>query len=408
MSRTRVFISVPKENGDYESFQEITNDVLEKGITKIKQQLDSNEYDIGTIRFNKITLTLRNDHSKFSEPIDNRSIFRFTKDKSIVRVLWDKNTNPDDCGSAPCGHFFLSQPVEIYEGLIDDSTSKQDYETQTIKFDILSKDYILGKTEVPFLSLSVADDAQNLIFKILNQTEITKFLNVDISNINLDNNFTPDAIDSLENKTCLEGLQDILLLANSILYVDRNDNVIISPRNASAQVINTFYGSASAEGNESIINIKNYTDGLNRTFNFLRWKDTNLTQSFLDSREKYGTRIKEIESDLLTDNAKRLLVLNKILNEFGFPKVEMDLLAPISTPLVLNIFFLSKVKIDLPAEVRDTGGEYPAIYGPAVYGVSNYAFTYGGIVIPIGSDWKVMNIETDLRGDVVIYRLRGV
>jgi len=408
MSAFRFYIQYPTNASEYSDFIEITEDVNESSVGNLNQKLDSNEYDIGTIKFNKISVKLRNETGKFSEANNPLSIFTFRRDKSILKIEWDMNSDPAYCGSAPCGYAFLSQPIEVYKGLLEDNSSKFDIKSQTITFNFLGTESIIGKTQVPFSALSVSDDMETTIYNILNQTSITNLLTVTVGNINVNYNFTPDSIADLEDKTCLEALNEILLLTSSVLYV-RNDSIIVSDRGASASSVFTFYGASSDVGIESLHEISSYTLGLNRTFNFWKWKDTSVKQSFADSIDKFGLRNKELDSTLVTNSTKQTNILNALLTEFGFPKVELDIEVPMYPQIVEDIFLLDKINIDYPADYRGNEDDsLPARYGSARYGTSKYIQAVSSLIINVATDWKILNRSISIKNHKITFKIREV
>lgn len=408
MSAFKFFISYPLNNTDYSDFVEITSDALESSVRNLNQKLSSNEYDIGSIKFNEIKLVLDNQKGKYSEAINPVSIFNFKRDQTILKIEWDRNIEGAYCGNFECGLTFLSQPIEIYRGLLEDNSSKFDAETQSQTFTFLGLESIIGKTQIDFSALDVNDDFNTTIYNILNQDAITKTLTVDQANIDVALNLVPDDIGFLEDKTCLEGLNEILLLAGSILYVD-STTIYVKDRSVSDDLKFTFYGPSSDLGIENIHDISAFTLGQNRTFNFFKWRDTNNKQSFVDSIDNFGYRPKEIASDILTDSGKQLQVLNYLLTEFGFPKKELEIIVPLTTEILENIFFLDKIKIDYPADYRVESEEtLVARYGSATYGSSRYLQAISSLIIDVSTDWKVLNRKLDIKNHKVTLRVREV
>lgn len=408
MSAFKFFLSYPIGNGNYSEFEEITKDVLENSVGTLNQKLSSNEYDIGTVKFNKISVNLRNEEAKYSEANNPLSLFKEKRDESILKITWNRNVNAAYCGSTLCGLTYLTQDFEVYKGLLEDNSSKFDADQQVQSFNFLGLESIIGKTQVNFTALDVADDIETTIYNMLNQASITKFLTVDQSNISVNYNFTPDDLDPIKNKTVLEALDEILLLAGAVLYV-QEDTIYVQTREASATSEFTFYGPSSDEGIENIIDISSYTLGLNRTFNFWSWRGTDITQSFVDSIEFFGYRPKEVDSEIITDPVKRTAVLNFLLNEFGFPKIELDLTVPMNTEIVEEVFLLDRINIDYPADYRlNEDGSIPARYGSAIYGQSTYINAISSLVINKAVDWKILNRSLSVRGSTINFRIREV
>lgn len=408
MSAFRFYISYPINNLEYSEFIEITSDLLENSAGNLKQQLSSNEYDIGTIKFNKISIVLDNQKGTYSEAINPVSIFTFKRDQTILRIDWDRNVDQADCGNCSPGFTFLSQPIEVYKGLLEDNSSKFDAENQTQTFNFLGLESIIGKTQVPFSSLSVSDDFNTTIFNILNQTEITKLLTVSQANINVGLNLVPDDIADLEDKKCLAALNDLMLLSGSVLYIE-DATIFVKDRKESNDLKFTFYGPSSDRGIENLHDVSAYTLGENRTFNFFKWRDTSVRQSFQDSIDRFGFRDKEINSELITDSGKQTQILNYLLNEFGFPKKELDIVVPLTSEIVEQIYFLDKIKIDYPADYRvDETDDTISRYAQSKYGQARYLQAISSLIIDVNTDWKVLNRSVNIRNHTINLKVREV
>lgn len=406
MAAFDVFLSYPTVDG-YSEFIDITEDVLEDSLNNIKQSLEDDDFDVGKISFDNLSITLRNEHAFYSEAANATSIFPLKRDQSIIRIDWAINSFGNSCGNSPCGYTFLSNSRTLFKGLLEENSAKFDVQTQNITFRILSLDSIINKEDTPFGVLDVNDDANTTLYNILNQPSITQFFTVDISNIDTKNNFIPDTIAHFDGTTCLESIQDILLIANSIMFV-KDDVIYIKGREETPDSKFTFYGASSNEGIENISDVSEYGIGLNRTWNFWQWEDTNINVSFIDSIDLYGVRMKEISSELITDSGKINTVLNSYLNEFGFPKTELTLKVPMYTPIV-DLGFLDKINIDYPSEVLPTIDELASKYNQAKY---DSGFKYNRVInslfISVSKDWKILNKVIKPKKQEIEFKIREV
>ena len=229
---------------------------------------------------------------------------------------------------------------------------------------------------------------------------------MDALNITVNENFITDAIASLEDTTVLEVLDEVLFLSGAVMIIE-NDTVFIRSRVEDAVSSHIFYSPSSDLGIEDIVNISNYTTGLNRTFNFWKWKGTSVTASFVDSIERYGLRKKEIESELITNSVKQNTILLALITEFGFPKIEFDLSAPMYTP-IMELTFLKKVNVDYPADYLPSGDSVASRYARDRYGSARYARQVSSLFIGITDEWKILNKVTNQKNSTVTFRLRGV
>lgn len=407
MSAFNIFMSYPTVDG-YSPFVEITEDVLESSIGSIKQALESDEFNIGKITFDNLALTLRNEDSTYSEAANATSIFPLKRDQTIIKVIWAINSFGHSCGNVPCGGTFLSFERQVFKGLVEENSTVFDVETQNITFKVLGLDSIINKEPTPFNSLVLGDDANAMVYKILNQPRITQFFTLDMANIDVKNNFIADSIAHLEGTDCIESLQEFLLIANSIMYV-RDDIIHVKARSETPDSKFIFYGASSNEGIENIASISEYGIGLNRSWNHWAWEDDpTISVSFVDSIDLYGLRKKEIGSELLTDNGKILNVLDSYLSEFGFPKTELTLTVPMYTPIV-DLGFLDRVNIDYPSEVLPTLDSFSSKYNQAKYDSGfKYNRVMNSLFISISQDWKILNKTIKTKKHEIQFKVREV
>lgn len=406
MSRFKVYIKPFKEDGDYEAeWVDVSDDVELSGVSVAKQSLDNNEYDVGVFRNSGVTLALTNIAGRYSDVGEPGSIFKFRRSNSLVRITWQIMHHDVKCGFFTCGNVALSDEVTIFEGLLDDRALKQGAEEQNLKFKVLGKEAILDETLVDFSVLSNGDTFEQIIFKLLDQDQITEVLSVDALNINCQTDLAVDDVTSLENKTVKEALALILQCSNSVLYV-KDDVIYVSPRNASADLKFTFYGQGSRVGVENILDIVDYRKGLNRVFNFVTWRETDLYSEEFSSVQSYGVQKKEIETALITDTTKRQNILNAIRSEFGNPKREMILKAPI-TYETITLGVLDKVAVDYPNIAISDVGEIP-LWDISKWDQAKFPFEVLPISIESTARFKILSRDVDPNNHELIFNLREV
>jgi hypothetical protein len=406
VSRFKVYIKPFKEDGDYEAeWVDVSDDVELSGVSVAKQSLDNNEYDVGVFRNSGVTLALTNIAGRYSDVGEPGSIFKFRRSNSLVRITWQIMHHDVKCGFFTCGNVALSDEVTIFEGLLDDRALKQGAEEQNLKFKVLGKEAILDETLVDFSVLSNGDTFEQIIFKLLDQDQITEVLTVDAININCQTDLAVDDVTSLENKTVKEALALILQYSNSVLYV-KDDVIYVSPRNASADLKFTFYGQGSRVGVENILDIVDYRKGLNRVFNFVTWRETDLYSEEFSSVQSYGVQKKEIETALITDTTKRQNILNAIRTEFGNPKREMILKAPI-TYETITLGVLDKVAVDYPNIAISDVGELP-LWDISKWDQARFPFEVLPISIESTARFKILSRDVDPNNHELIFNLREV
>lgn len=401
----RFYLTPFLDSGEFGSEIEISKDVDLGGIGKIKRSLDNSDFDIGVLKYNSLTLKLMNRHGKYSDVDNVNSIFRWNRSGSKIRVTWAPAENAI-CGIVVCGEALLSEEVVIYRGILNDEASAMGVADQIINFQVLSYDSLFSKVIVPFSALDSADFLSEILFKILNQTQITKYIVVDIDNIDLDLDYVPNSLAWFENKTGKEAIEKLLLASNSIVFIE-NLTLKSSGRAPGAAVAYSFFGQASDIGIENIIDIEGFRNGQNRILNFVRWKD-GLVSDGSSSVLKWGVRLKEIDIEFVTDAVKQAQTSTRIVNEFKNPKREFSISAPANQELIA-LPFLSRVDIDYPSIVESTGQRLPVV-GLTPIGDESAPLPYSLWDFTLTQDekFKVMGIEMDLKKEILSFQLRAI
>lgn len=410
MSQMRVYLKTYDANGDLEAdFTEITKYVDLNSIASLTQSLDNTEYDIGIVRNSTLNLKCENNGGLFSTPDIPESFFRFKRSDSIIRVTWDSD-DPLLCGFCNAGEVDLAEELTLFEGLLNDDATSDATKGQLVSFQVFGYESLLSRVNVPFSAISNGDLISEVLYALFNQSPITDFVTVSQVNIVPSTDVTIDAIASLENKKVSDILSDLLLLANSVLYIDVDNVLYVSNREPDATVDFEFYGQGSNLGSENIVDMTEIKTGVNRVINSVAWKDAGIIVQDAGSINTYETRQKEISSDLLTDSSKRTTVLRGILSEFLAPKKEMKLKAVMKLSLsdIANVGLLSRVTIDYPLVPLESTSETVARYGTAIYGTDRYAAGLFNLFIDPADEWKVMERQINIREETVILKLRAV
>lgn len=408
MSRFRFYLKPFNEDGTYQSdFIEITQDVQKLG--NIGQQLDNTTYGVGIFRNSSFSFTLLNSEGLYSEADTLRSIFKYKKADSIIKVTWDQKDFDNICGFTN-PQMLLTDEVEIYRGLLSDVSARSDIDDQTIQFTCLGFESLFDREVVPIADISNGDTVSSVIFECLDQTIITEQLTVDVSNINVDLDTTIDDISSLETKTVKEALEELLLLSNSILKVE-NLTVYVRSRDADASLSKTFYGQAAINGVEDIIDLKNLRDGYNRLFNYWNWEETTIIARDTSSVNKYGVKKNTIKSDLIAPSSTSKIesILGASRDEFSFPKTELELVTPMTYDN-LELVLSNRVKIDYPTIYVPADNNPLPRYGlnTSLYGQSVYPYGIWPATITTTDSFKIIGKKLDTSKETITFLLRKI
>lgn len=408
MARWRVYIKPFDDDGNYlADYIEVTADVASLGSPK--QGIDNTEFDVGVVKNSGFNITLRNDHGLYSDVAELRSIFRTTRKNTLIKITWDIRDYDLICGFFQCGYEPLGGEYLVFEGLINEVTSVADIAAQQATFSILGYESLLNEIAVPFDSISNGDLFSDILYAMLNQTPFTDHVTVDVANINPSNDLAIDSKASLENKTVGQVLKNILLGANSVLYL-KNNTVYVVEREPDGSVLKTFHGQASRDL-EDILNIPKFRDGMNRVFNTWQWDEVdNIVARDTSSISRNGIVPKKMKLDLIdgTSTIKIQSILDANRDEFSHPKIELELETPVwYDTLALNI--LDKVNIEYPTIfIPWDGGDLPR-YGIDIYdGTARYPYEQWALTIPAETEFKIMNRKVDIKKQTITFGLREV
>lgn len=407
MSTFKVFIKIYDTRGTYEAdYRDITRDVISLG--QISQQLDNTEFDLGVFRNGGFQIKLRNTDARYSDVGNLNSIFKSKRNGTQVRVFWNIQDQPIICGFFKAGEVQLGDDYLVYDGLLSDVVSQATIMDQTIDFQVQGFESLFNAVTTPFTSNSTGDAISDIIYDCLNQSPITDYLTVDALNINLSQDAILDGVPDFQTSTVQEVLNELLPLANSILYI-KDRVVYISARTPSVDLKYSFYGQASNLGIENIINIKKYRDGLNRTFNYVTWQNANYFSRDLSSIDRYTILKKEIGTDSIDGASSATIqsLLDNVRDEFAFPKIEMDLDTPLSYN-TLALTLLDRVKIDYPNVYFPADNNPLPRYGQTRYGQGRYPFGQFTLTIPDSYRFKILSKRIDTNKQIITFGLRRI
>lgn len=408
MARIRVYITPFLPNGSYGVRQEVTRDVDSRSLGTISRALDVSDYDIGVYTNSAISLSLRNDHGKYSDIGSEDTIFQYKRSDSLVDITWDFS-DWDYFAGISLSNEIQGVEVTIYQGLLNDDSTVMQLNGQDIGFNVLGYESILDRNASPDWvgSPPVDNKASTLIKGILaaaNTGVSVPIFTIDNTQIVPSNDVIWDDLSVFTNKTCRESLDVLLEGSNSVLYMN-GTTPVVSARTSSAAVLKTFFGPGSVLGPENIIDIQNIRSGLNRTFNYLTWTNTTLLSSDVSSITQYGVRKKDISIDGITGSTKQQSILDSIRGEFSTPKQEFKIVTPIGYD-ALALPLLAKVTIDYP--LVSVSSENVAKYEVAQYEIDVYPTDISSFTLGVSETYKAIGMEIDPIGATVTYSLRRI
>lgn len=204
----KFYIKPFKDNGDYNEWIDVTPDIEKSSLGNISQQLDNTQFNVGIYRNSSINISLRNESGRYSDVDDIRSIFRWKRSNSLVKITYQVEEEGPICGDAVLGDAYLSDEVDVFVGLLSDESLSMDIAKRSLTFQVLGLESILDRVTVPTDDLESKSTLAEIILKLLNQTEITKVLGISESNIQLGANVSTDA-----QFEAIAQIQDILFMS---------------------------------------------------------------------------------------------------------------------------------------------------------------------------------------------------
>ena len=367
---------------------EVSAKIIDRGVSSMKRSIDAGDYDIGVFYFGDVSIKAQNINGIFSSEFDDRSIFTYRRDLTKVRVEYnDKN------GS-----------VDVFNGLIDDKATKENFTTEIITFRALSFDSVIRTVNVPTNTVSDGTLASVAFGSLLNRSQITSVLTYDASKINPANDITIDVGEKFDNITTKDAISKLLLATNSVFIIDSNNKMVISSRDHEYTSITTLFGPYSKKGLQNILSLKEYNDGKQRQFTVVKVGDqTSLNQNYIDN---FGYRQKNISTlDFITNTDTQKSVGEKLVDEFKFPKIELEV--ELETSFAKNFELLDWVNIDYPLRIVPDDKFLPVVDSCKI-GETDKAlpFEYGSSKISYNTTFKVIEIKENVKSLTSVLKLR--
>lgn len=386
----KVYFTPRDSRTTYDDEVEVSNYVRLDGLPKIKRSIDATDFEFGVYSYDDVTIRLVNVDGKFNDEFDVRSMFPFGRDRTKVRVEFS-NSDGDTIK---------------FRGYINEEATKADPDDDLIEFRVLSRDSVLRTTNVTSGGASVGETLTEVLFNVLNQSDVTEFLNVDQSNINPDfGDVEIDSTEDLTDQSVRDIVNRILLACNSVLIVDEDDNVIVRSRDANTDTdVLSLYGPFDIKGRCNVLKVDNYNSGRHRAFTSVMINDTEYNdQGFaLD----YGYRQKAISLSFITDQSKETQIAQRLVDSFKTPKIEMEVTVPCYIARDANL--LDRVSVAYPLRLKPRPGKFMPIVGVTRIDDADMPLPdqYGSLEISPNTAFKIIGIEENPKDFTIRLKLR--
>lgn len=390
------------DDNSYGDEIDVSDRVIINGIGAVTQSVDAGDYDVGVFTFNELNLKGQNFNGYFNDENDTRSIFRAGRDRAKVRVVFQKLVLTKDSR----GTVYLEETEETvtFRGIINDEATRLEVVDETVTFKVLSRDSVLRTTKISGGVVGNTMLTTDAIFAMLNVPRITAVLTVLEANINPPLNIRVDIGAKFDNKTVKDGLDQLLNAVNAVLTIDADGTVFVTNREESMNDVLALYGKNDEEGRENIIDISNYNNGRQRMFNAVRVNDQEIANNVFVAA--FGFRKKALTLDWITDGDKALEIAARLLDEFKFPKIELNVKVP--TEVSKNTRLLDPVSINYPLRVEPIEGKFLPVIGAAKIGdpLTPLPYSFGAVTIFPRVSFKVIEISDNPSDFTTTLKLR--
>ena len=382
-------------------------DVSEKifidGIANISRSIDAGDYDVGVFTFQELNLKGFNYNGYFNDENDVRSIFKTTRDRCKVRVVFFRSVPVRNRQGTILSE--VEEETVTFRGLLNEEATRADIVTESISFKVLSRDSVLRTTKVQGGTIGNGMLTSVAIENILSQPRIQAVLTIDPININPPLDFTIDDATRFNNKTVKDALDELMLATNSVLLIDDAGVVTIRDRsdNTLTDSLN-LYGKSDEQGRENIIDITAYNTGRQRMFTAVKVNDTEVNNAVFVAA--FGYRQKQTSLDWITDDVKEAEVAGRLVDEFKFPKIELNV--KVSTDLTRSVSLLDPVSINYPLRVKPIEDKFFPVVGSAIVDdvMTPLPYTFGAIEIKPRVSFKIIGIDDNPNEFTTILKLR--
>jgi hypothetical protein len=393
------------ESNTYADEIDVSDKIILSGIGSIRSSIDSSDYDIGLFVFSDLELTGLNASGYFNESQDTRSIFRNTRDRCKVRIVFENREMVRNSSGT-----VLSETVTdtvTFRGLLNEEATRLDVIREKIRFKILSRDSVLRTTKISAGVITDSMTFSDAFAAILDVPRITSVLNFDAADINPALDLPIDVGSWFNNKSVKEGLDKLLFAANSVLLINDDGDMIIRSRahDEDTSIVN-LYGKNDIHRRENMIDITAYNTGRQRMFNSIVINGIEANNA--DFVSTFGLRQKSFTLPFITDNDNEELIAETIVEEFKTPKIELNV--KIATHLARTIELLDRVSVNYPLRLEPPEGTFLPVIG--VTAIDDewmpLPYTFGAIEIPDRLGFKVIEIEHNPEKFTSILKLRQI
>lgn len=341
--------------GDSVGLADLNVEDITVSVGNIKESIDNGDFDFGVYTLDSINIRCMNINGELSLPLDGRSIFNYSRDKTIVFVNYYNG--------------YEETATTTFVGIIDDRATRENFTTGELTFKVLALGSIFTRLNVPYGLIAKNDKISTAIKKIMGVSEVASILDYDSSDASFYSDYPIDDPTQIQNLRMIDAITQLLIASNSTLLIDKNtQSVIIRPRGYSEGAIVNLYGSNNFFNQQNIISIKNFNNGLHRTFNAVRINSRYYQD--ITSVRLFGNNTKEIQLNFITNRETIEAIAVDILSVFRSPKIEVEV--EVDTDVAKDLSIFHKINLHYLPRLTPVNSNVFPTYGDVKYSDNIY------------------------------------
>lgn len=373
----------------YSEYIDVTAYVQSGGVGELIEQVDDGDFDVGVFTNSGLVINMINQDGRFSDSNSPLSIFPHVRDLARVKLV------------------FFDGDTEIlsFNGLIDDTLTKEDVTGSAVQFFVIERSGIFGKINVTGGAVADGNTVTQALKNLLSRPSVTNYLNYSSDNINVLLDVAIDSGAAFDGKNYKEALDMLMLISGSVLTVDASGAIIVRSRAHNDNVPHSFYGGGDSGGQANIIRLAEYNNGWHRAFNLFSVDKTSAkNQELIDS---LSLRKKELPiKEIIKDQSKQAIICNSYLHNFQYPKRELQI--QVQSIDAKNVALFDLASISMTGLLKQSDGNPLPLYGLARYGEEKYPVNIGAVEVSSAIGFKVIGRSIDVERKITTLKLREI
>lgn len=364
---------------------DITRYLLDEGLPRISQKLDSDGYGYGEFKTDNATFKIDNSGGIFFPQSSQLSLFSGYFSRHYTKIKYT------------CGYYDNDDnEIEeiVFQGLLNEKTIKTEFETGVTSFTALGMSTVFSERDTSS-TLTGSMTATALIDAIFSgNTYLLSFINYSASNIVPALNTTFDDCTKFASRSVNAVLSQIAKLTYSVWYIDiQTNNLIFRSRVENAGT------PLSLDQDKDIIKLYDYQEGYDKIINKINYESTSpyefmATQTELDTYGTTSISLGDKEKDPITTYATIQTLAGTIISTEKIPKRRLS----VDTIYYPNVFKLYDKISPIYVSKKNQAKNILRFNGGTFWN-GGFVYKTKGIALSIDENivWKVLGIENDTK-----------